>query len=56
MTISKVFHLIAVVNFYFGSYYDYVYVTEHDYKHRKYEFGGKFAYLTFLTFVSFHDE
>lgn len=53
MTLVKIFHLIAVVHFYFGLYYDVTYVTAAEVKLRNYEFGGKFVYLTFLTFVSF---
>lgn len=52
MVLAKIFHLIAVVHFYFGIYYDVTYVTDEEIKLRKYEFGGKFVYLTWLTFVS----
>lgn len=54
-SLATLFHLIAVVHFYFGLYYYLTYVNESDLKNRKYEFAGLLVYLTFLTFVSrFH--
>ncbi|CRL01466.1 CLUMA_CG014278, isoform B [Clunio marinus] len=50
-TSATLFHLVAVVHFYFGIYYDITYVTEPEVKFRKYEFGGRLVYLTILSFI-----
>lgn len=48
----KVFHLIAVVHYYFGLTYYVTQVADHEQIHRKYKFGGIFVHLTLLNFVS----
>jgi hypothetical protein len=50
MAIAIVFHLIAVVHFYFGFIYDRIYITEPDSKWRGYEFGGRLSEREFLSF------
>lgn len=47
-----IFHFAAVVHYIFGVYYLFAEIAEKDYAHRKYEFGGVWIYLTYLTFVS----
>lgn len=43
MGLVTLFHLVAVVHFYFGFYYDQKHITEPDQKFRKFEFGGRFS-------------
>lgn len=43
MGVSTIFHLVAIVHFYFGFYYDQKYMTEPDAKFRKFEFGGRLS-------------
>lgn len=43
MGFVTLFHLVAVVQFFFGFYYDQKYITEPDAKFRKFEFGGRFS-------------
>ncbi|KAG5676065.1 hypothetical protein PVAND_005919 [Polypedilum vanderplanki] len=53
MAFSTLFHIIAVINFVYGWYYDRAYMTEPDNKFRGFEFGGRMIYLTIwnLTFL-----
>ena len=48
----KLFHLIAAAQFFFGVYYEHVHVLPEEVKLRKFSFGGKLIYLTFLNAVS----
>lgn len=41
MVLAKVFHLIAIVHFYYGFWYDRKYMTKPDSEWRGYEFGGR---------------
>lgn len=51
MTIAKLFHIVAVAHFYYGIYaWDQLW--PHESKFRKYDYGGKFVYLTFLNFIT----
>lgn len=53
-TLSKLVHLIAVVHFYYGLYYDMRYVfppENHPLFHKISSWGGKFRYLTILGAV-----
>lgn len=53
-TLSKLVHLIAVVHFYYGLYYDMRYVfppESHPLFHKISSWGGKFRYLTILGAV-----
>lgn len=43
MAIAVIFHLIALVHFYFGLYYDQIYMTGPDTEWRKYKFGGRLS-------------
>lgn len=45
-----IFHFAAVAHYIFGVYYLFAEIAEKDYVHRKYEFGGVWIYLTYLTF------
>lgn len=49
----KVFHFVAALQFFFGIYYECFHVLPEELKLRKFSFGGKFIYLTFLDAVSF---
>lgn len=51
MGFATFFHLIAVAQFYFGFYYDNLYMTEPDAKFRKFEFGGRLIYLTIWNLI-----
>lgn len=46
------FHLIAVIHYFFGVYYLFAVISDKDVAHRGYEFGGTWIYLTNLNFVS----
>jgi hypothetical protein len=48
----KVFHFIAAVQFFFGIYYECIHVLPEERKLRKFTFGGKMIYLTFIDAVS----
>lgn len=50
-TLAKVFHLAAIVHFAYGLY-TWNTFWEQENAFRKYSFGGKWVYLTFLNFVS----
>lgn len=50
----KLFHLIAIVHYFYGLYYYVTFVSGPEIVHRDYEFGGLFVYLTYLSFVSVH--
>lgn len=43
MIFNVIFHVLAVIQFYFGFWYDRTYVTEPDAKWRGYEFGGRLS-------------
>lgn len=45
----KIFHFIAAIQFLYGLYYECVYVLPEELKLRKFSFGGKLIYLTFLN-------
>jgi hypothetical protein len=45
MGFAKIFHLIAVVHFGFGLWYDRTYMTAPDNAFRKFEFGGRMSEL-----------
>lgn len=46
--LAKLFHLVAVVHFYYGIYFwDTLWPAES--KFRRYEYGGKLVYLTFIN-------
>lgn len=49
----KVFHFIAALQFFYALYYEVVHVLPEELKLRKYEFGGKLVYLTFINGI-FH--
>lgn len=48
----KVFHFFAAVQFFYGVYYEWFHVLPEELKLRKFSFGGKFIYLTFINAVS----
>ena len=48
----KVFHFVSAIQFMFGIYYEVVHVLPEELKLRKFSFGGKLIYLTFLNAVS----
>lgn len=50
-TFIKLFHLVAVAHFAYGIHAWHE-ITPQELKWRKYEFGGKLVYLTFINFVS----
>lgn len=52
-SIAKVIHLVAVVHFAYGVYYDFVHVNvpKDVLRSNRHAFGGKFKYLTFLNGV-----
>lgn len=41
MASAVIFHLIAVLHFYFGFWYDRTYITKPDTEWRGYKFGGR---------------
>lgn len=43
MALAVIFHLIAVVHFYYGFWYDRTYMAEPDAKWRGFEFGGRLS-------------
>lgn len=49
----KVFHFVAALQFFYGIYYECFHVLPEELKLRKFSFGGKFIYLTFLDAVNF---
>lgn len=49
----KCFHFFAAVQFFYGLYYEVVHVLPEELKLRKFSFGGKLIYLTFLD-AMFH--
>lgn len=53
ITIIKIFHLIAAVQFCFAVYYDfaYVHVPSKALRSNRSTFGGKFKFLTFIDGV-----
>lgn len=52
--IAKVIHLVAVIHFSFGVYYDHAHVNvpKELLRSKAAEFGGKFKYLTFINGVN----
>lgn len=48
MSLKLIFHLVAAVHFFYGCYYDFVYVKFPVTKTSPTPFGGKFKYLTYL--------
>lgn len=48
----KLFHFFAALQFFYGLYYEVVHVLPEELKLRKFSFGGKLIYLTFLDAVS----
>jgi len=49
----KLFHFLAAVQFFYGLYYETVHVLPEELKLRKFSFGGKLIYLTFIDAI-FH--
>ena len=45
----KLFHFIAIIQFFYGIYYEWIHVLPKELKLRKFSFGGKWIYLTFLN-------
>lgn len=53
MSLKLIFHLVAAVHFFYGCYYDFVYVKFPVTKTSPTPFGGKFKYLTYLDAVRY---
>lgn len=43
MALAVIFHLVAVVHFYYGFWYDRTHMTDPDAKWRGFEFGGRLS-------------
>lgn len=50
-TLIKLFHLLAALQFFYGLYYEVYYVLPEELKLRKFSFGGKMIYLTFIDAI-----